>query len=141
MEQAKTYRFNRVLVIDDVEIDRYIAHRVLTHSAFAKEVLSFEDGLSALCYLRPLSNKEELPDMILLDISMPGMDGFEFLDRFDELPDIIKKNLPVAILSSSHHVKDYQKAETYDTVVRFITKPITAEKLEAINLSSAVIAQ
>lgn len=138
MEHDKVFKLTKVLLIDDAEVDRYIATRIISKSCYAKDVVAFDGGLEALCYLRPMTHAGELPAIIFLDISMPGMDGFEFLDLFEQLPEVIKKNCPVVILSSSHDVNDYQRASAYKSVLRFLNKPLTPEKLESLHMEPAV---
>lgn len=69
-----------------------------------------------------------MPDYILLDIRMPLMDGFEFLDRFDALPEALTKHTKIIIVTSSLLEEDHEKCSKYRNVVGFLPKPLSAER-------------
>src|ERR1051326_7834347 len=88
--------FKKVMVIDDNEVDRYIATRHILKYGFAGEVIAIESANAALAYLNSnTNNAADLPGLIFLDINMPEKNGFDFLDEFDKLPDSIKNNCSV----------------------------------------------
>ena len=134
MENSTDERlFRKVLVIDDNETDRYIATRILEKFKFAKEVVVKESAKKALEYLKSLENTlEDLPQFVFLDIRMPEMDGFGFLEAYNELPETIKSKCVIMMLSTSLDEEDHEKASKNIYVDRFMNKPIDKPKIENI---------
>ncbi|MEQ8534886.1 MAG: response regulator, partial [Imperialibacter sp.] len=77
-----------------------------------------------------ITSSDELPDVILLDINMPVMDGWQFLDEFVKIKPLIKKKITIYMVSSSIDEADLERAKTYEEVSDFIVKPVKAEDLE-----------
>ena len=98
----KPIKFERVLLIDDNDIDNFINERMITTNHFSKSVVVKNSAESALQYLRELpSDINALPQVIFLDLNMPVMDGFGFLAEYEKLSETIRKNCKVIVLSSS----------------------------------------
>jgi CheY-like chemotaxis protein len=124
------YKYPKVMVIDDNEIDLYIAEMVMKHSKFAEQIICMKSGKEALDYLRPLlSSPEEIPSFIFLDINMPEMTGFEFLDEYQHLPEHIRSKCIIMMLTTSLNEDDRLQAESNEFVRRFLNKPLDKDKL------------
>ncbi|GIV40560.1 MAG: response regulator [Thermonema sp.] len=114
-------------LIDDDEISNLISATIIQKVTGA-QVITFTRAREALEYLQ---SAERLPDAIFLDINMPEMNGWEFLDAVEQLPGDIKNALQIYMLSSSIDIEDQRKAETYRLVRGYITKPISPDKMVA----------
>ena len=126
--------YKRVMIVDDNEMDRYIGERNIIKHLFAEEVVLKESAKKALDYLASLNGKtEELPQLIFLDIRMPEMDGFGFLEEYEKLPETIKKNCIVMMLTSSLDSEDQEKAKNNRYISRFLNKPLDKEKLGSLS--------
>ncbi len=135
-------RVDKVCIIDDDPIFVYGTKVILNYNgSFCSNIMVYENGEEALDNLaNELKNKEKLPEVIFLDLNMPIMDGWEFLDIFCKIPDIgIKTN--IYILSSSINSDDINKSKKYSIVKDFIQKPLTEAKfsklLESIELCNS----
>ena len=120
-------------IIDDDPIYVYGAKRVMELANFCKSYLIFHDGEDALKQLSTLVQKGDenaLPDIILLDLNMPIMDGWEFLEEFSKV--YCKKEITIYIVSSSVNPKDLERAREFSRVSSYVIKPITMEKLKEI---------
>lgn len=125
---------NLVLLIDDNDTDNFISRRVIELTEFAERVIVKSSGQQALDYLQEnAQSPDEIPDLIFLDINMPIMDGFMFLYEFETLPPEIQQKPKVIILSSSEDRRDVDKIITNKAVVKYITKPLTQNDLEAVS--------
>ena len=132
--EDKTYKFDRVLLIDDNDIDNFINERMITTNFFSNRVIVKNSGESALNYLKENSGEDaNLPQIIFLDLNMPIMDGFAFLHEYEKLPDTVKKNCKVIVLSSSISPEDINRASTNPLVVKYVNKPLNEKYLAAIN--------
>lgn len=130
-----TKKLNKVMLIDDSEIDLKINSKVISISNLFQDIILCTSGEAGLNYLKKHSQEpDELPDFILLDIQMPGMNGFDFLELYKKLPPKLKEQCPVAILSSTLDFGDIKRAEANPYVVRMLKKPLNlAELKEVIN--------
>lgn len=123
---------SKVFIIDDDPIHQRIAQIMIVKHMIFEEHSSFMEAGEALEYLeRNQKNSGDLPDVILLDLNMPGMDGWDFLDRYEEFKDSITKEVRIFIVSSSVDEKDKLRAEAYSTVNGFISKPLTPQILRS----------
>lgn len=126
-------RFETVMIIDDNIIDLYISSRMITKNNFGKNVLQYTAAEEALKYLQENQNNiTQLPEVIFVDIYMPVMSGFEFLEAYDKLSLTIKNHCKAYIISSTIDDNDIVKAHTDTNVVSFQVKPITKEFLDRI---------
>lgn len=130
--EDKNYKFDSVLLIDDNDIDNFINERMITTNHFSSRVIVKNSGETALQYLR--DNAEgELPKIVFLDLNMPVMDGFAFLEEFEKLPEGVKAQCKVIVLSSSISPEDINRASTNPYVVKYVNKPLNERYLQAIN--------
>jgi len=124
-----------VMLVGDNDTDNFISKRIIEITNFATEVIVKSSGKSALDYLEENNDDaESLPEIIFLDINMPIVDGFVFLYEFEKFNDTVKDKCKVIILSSSDNKRDIDKIVNNDYVIKFITKPLTENALEEINL-------
>lgn len=119
------------MVVDDASIDRFLVERIVKKTSFAEEVLSFESGKDAL---EQLHQNQQAPQVIFLDINMPGMNGFEFLAEFEKFPDNFKQDCSVVMLTSSLHPDDKLKAAHNPRIKCFLNKPLKPEYLADLPL-------
>jgi CheY-like chemotaxis protein len=133
IEDKKMTTLNTITLIDDDPICHLINSRMIKIFS-SVEVESFTDPLKALSELEQRAGLEppKLPDVILLDIDMPGMNGWQFLDAFERLPNDVLERTSVMMLSSSYHNEDIETSKRYKTVRHFFSKPLTEEKVRAI---------
>src|SRR5258708_6299194 len=94
-------RFRNALLIDDNEINNVLQEQIIRSSGFSENVVTKQSGMDALEYLRTEVKEENAPDVIFLDIRMPIIDGFAFLEEFKTLPEFIKERAKVVMLTSS----------------------------------------
>lgn len=116
-------RINLTYIIDDDPIFIFAAKRVLKSSNLCDNFAVYNNGLEALNSIKPcVSSDDELPDVIFLDINMPIMDGWQFLDEFIKLK--FNKLITVYIVSSSVDPADIKKSKSYSVIDDFLVKPL-----------------
>ena len=120
----------RVMLIDDEEIDQRMYERVLKKSGLVNHILTFDYADEALEFL--LNNRELEVDVIFLDINMPRMTGFEFLDAAAERMGSGFAKIVVAMLTTSLDPQDEQRAAENDLVRKFINKPLTVDDVRDV---------
>lgn len=120
-----------VLLIDDNFVDLKINSKIIELSNLFDEIITCQSGEEGLEYLsKVLNNNGKLPELILLDIQMPDMDGFEFLELYRKLPKKLADNCLIAMLSSTLDFGDIKKAEANLHVVELLKKPLFPTELE-----------
>jgi CheY-like chemotaxis protein len=128
----KLQQINTVLVIDDDDNWCFISQRVLKKAGVGKQILTASNGLEGIQKLMGINAEgEKLPDLIFLDIKMPVMDGFEFLDELSKSTELDLRHTRIYICTSSFHHQDREKADLFG-VAGFITKPLTEDILKEI---------
>ncbi len=132
---SPTSRYQIAMLIDDNELDNFINKKLIESESFADKVMIHASAQSALEELKKISgNTSSLPDIIFLDIMMPHMDGFGFLEEFNKLPDTVKKHSKIVMLSTSESFKDLNKANQDKNVYKFLNKPLNKAVLDALNV-------
>lgn len=121
------------MLIDDSRHDNFFHERIITKGNFAEKVVAIETAKEALAYLRSRRVKGESgPELIFLDINMPGMNGWDFLSEYDNWNSQLEHPVIVVMLTTSDNPDDEKKAMNSKGVSHFKTKPLTTEMLDEI---------
>ena len=121
-------KLNSILVIDDDAISCFVASRMLEPYVTGSEIKCLKNGLEATEYFKQVD--QQYPDLVLLDINMPLMNGFEFLDWYEQ--NGFKGTTNIAMYTSTERREEMGKAETYEDVIGYIIKAINYEKIEEV---------
>jgi two-component system chemotaxis response regulator CheY len=117
-----------VFIIDDDPIHQRIAQIMITKNQIYDEFVSYTEADKALEFLKVNSNDHyRLPDVILLDLNMPVVDGWDFLEAFEIIKKDLKKTIRVFIVTSSVDEKDIVRSKLFSSVEGFISKPLSPD--------------
>lgn len=134
----KDKKYRSVMLIDDNEIDNLINQKMIESAEIAQHIYTHTGAKSAIEFLRNLEKLEladqVLPDIIFLDIDMPLMDGFQFLDEFEKLSLATKKKCRIVMLTSSINPQDFNRSKKYLNVKLYLNKPLTYESIVSLNI-------
>ena len=120
-----------IYIIDDDKLTVKLMNILISKNGFCEKIESFYDAQDAINQLKQnAGDNGNLPDAILLDLNMPVMDGWQFLDEFISLP--LTKEINVFIMTSSIDPADIEMASEYKVVKEYIMKPITTQKLDVL---------
>lgn len=118
------------IVIDDSKLDCFIAEKIIKNTGKAEQVNVFQQATEALSFIQTASGQSST--IVFVDIQMPVMNGFEFVENFEKLADDIKGNYSIYMLSSSINENDIAKVKGYSSVKHFLNKPLTNDTINAV---------
>lgn len=122
-----------VCIIDDDDVFQYTILHTLEAQPSVGKIIPFTDGAEAMTFIKAnMDNPKELPDVIFLDINMPVMDGYRFMDEYLKTISLIKKKITIYVLSSSVDLVDFEKTKKISEVSDYIIKPIRENQLTKI---------
>lgn len=132
----------RYIVIDDDEFNNMICTMVLEKMPEKIKVTTFQDPVEGLHHLATEYGGVQHTDdaVVFLDLHMPVMSGWEFLDEFDKLPEHVKRRVSIYILSGSDDKEDRARARFNKNVQHYLIKPLTKETIRLINYSQNKVA-
>lgn len=120
----------KIMLVDDDPIFNFIARKLIESTKIEHELEEYLDGSEALEALKQKKSPDELPDRILLDINMPKVNGWQFLEALRHLN--ISKDMSVTIVTSSIDGEDRRKAFSYPEIDEFLIKPISKKEIAEI---------
>jgi CheY-like chemotaxis protein len=126
-----------ICIIDDDNIYINLISKIIKLKKLSTSVLVFNNGKEALdFFLQSLQQEknEKIPQIIFLDLNMPVMDGWEFLNEFSKIKNKIRKKIDLYVVSSSINTKDIERAKSIDIVSDYLTKPIKLNDFERIRI-------
>lgn len=130
-------KIGKVLLVDDDEITCYLNRNLIEKMVVAEMVESVNDGMQALQYIRGkyigATNQANKKDLLLLDLNMPVMDGFEFLGELKKSDIYDKDRLVIVLLTSSQHKQDAENVALYSDIVHsYLIKPLQEENVKEL---------
>jgi CheY-like chemotaxis protein len=123
----------RIFLIDDDPIYVFLVRRIIESVDSSLEIFQFPDGELAINYLTTVgADPRQLPDIIFLDLSMPVLDGWEFLQEYADLRPKLQKRISLFIVSSSISPEDLERSKRDPLVADFLIKPLDREKVKDV---------
>lgn len=130
--------FEHICIIDDDMIYINLVSKIIELKKIAKNILVFKNGKEAIDYfinsIHIEDNEVVIPRVILLDLNMPVMDGWEFLEEFAKIKSKINKKIDLYVVSSSINQQDIKRAKSNDVVLDYLTKPLQMDDFEKISV-------
>ncbi len=120
------------IVVDDSKLDCFIAEKIIRNTGISESIKSILQATEALEYVKSIPAGEHQRTVMLVDIQMPVMNGFEFVEAFEKLPADVTDNYTIYIISSSINENDLVRVHTYATVKQFLNKPLTSNNLAVL---------
>ncbi len=137
----KNFTQQTICLIDDDRIYQFTAKRIIELVSPLQKVLIFSNGKEAIDFFNQRKlNSEQLPDVIFLDINMPIMNGWEFLEAYSNVKPEVKKNITIYMVSSSVDEKDKIRSKKFMDVKDFIVKPLNLQLMKNILLDHLTLA-
>ncbi len=131
-------RYTTVMLIDDNEIDNLINQKMIEAASITENIYTHTGAKSAIEFLRNIEKLDVvdhvLPDVIFLDIDMPLMDGFQFLEEFEKLSNVIKRKCKIVMLTSSINPQDFSRSKKYENVKLYLNKPLSHDNLVGLDI-------
>lgn len=128
-----TKKVNCIMLIDDNPDDNYYHERVIKKYGAADIVITQDSGIDALNYLKAKNQHEHThPNLILLDINMPEMNGWEFINEYKKLDKELQSKMIIVMLTTSENRDDIAINGNPEILADFKTKPLTKEMLDEI---------
>jgi CheY-like chemotaxis protein len=131
-------KFRTVMLIDDNEIDNLINQKMIEAASITENIYTHTGAKSAIEFLKNMERLDVadkvLPDVIFLDIDMPLMDGFQFLEEFEKLGNAAKKKCSIIMLTSSINPQDFNRSKKYANVKLYLNKPLSHESIMKLEL-------
>jgi CheY-like chemotaxis protein len=131
-------KYRTVMLIDDNEIDNLINQKMIEAASITENIYTHTGAKSAIEFLKNMEkldvSDKVLPDVIFLDIDMPLMDGFQFLDEFEKLSGATKGKCKIVMLTSSINPQDFNRSKKYDNVKLYLNKPLSHESIQSLNV-------
>jgi CheY-like chemotaxis protein len=118
-----------ILLIDDNEIDLFINEKVINAKKTGAKVIKEISAKNAIDSFKKASTSKHIPDIIFVDLDMPSMNGFDFMEIFEKLPEKIIGNCKVFMLTSSTHEQDIKRAGEFKSIVKYLNKPLDIREL------------
>lgn len=126
------------MLIDDNEIDNLINQKMIEAASLTENIYTHTGAKSAIEFLRNMEQLEVadqvLPDVIFLDIDMPLMDGFQFLDEFEKLSKTVKNKCRIVMLTSSINPQDFNRSKKYENVKLYLNKPLSHDSIMKLDV-------
>ncbi len=124
-------KLNCVLLVDDDETTNFVNQMLLEHMEVTRQVLVALNGKEALDVIRQQCGQQCCPELILLDINMPEMNGFEFLEAYEKLEFAHKQSVVIVMLTTSLNPKDVDRVRDMP-IKDFLNKPLTEDKVHGL---------
>ncbi|GAB2540545.1 response regulator [Rufibacter soli] len=124
-------RIKSILLIEDDEITNFLNQTVIEETGLVDQIIVAANGLEGLAYLQGLTGPEAYPNLILLDINMPVLDGFSFLEEFNKLPMAQEITTKVVVLSTSSNASDLDQMQALG-IKRHLTKPLSEQDFREV---------
>lgn len=123
-------RVHNLAIVDDDDAFVFLTKEMVAETNMVDNISVFKNGKVALDFIEMnRGNEEELPEIILLDLSMPVMDGWQFLEKYSQLDPALAKKISIYICTSSISPDDVNRAKAQSNVSNFMVKPVTPENL------------
>lgn len=128
-------KINTFCIVDDDDIYQFTTSVLLKKTDLVNKIIVFSNGLKAINFLKDeMGNKENIPDVLFLDINMPVMDGWEFLEEYLLIKPMMPKSVVIYMVSSSVDEKDVIKSKSISALSGYLVKPISSQNIMEVIL-------